>query len=67
MLMQENDKKPRVLTLNTRGGLKRTPHCALKDTKARTRTEKTLYTIPGCTIIHLMQMSDSVPFGVMFY
>ena len=55
------------LSLNTRGCLTRTPHGALKDTKARTRTEKTLYTKPRCIIIHLMQMSDSVPFGVMFY
>ena len=46
-------------------GLTRTPHGALKGTKARTHIEKTLYTIPGCTIIHLMYMSDSVPFGVM--
>ena len=35
--------------------------------KAHTRTEKTLYTKQTCIIIHLMQMSDSVPFGVMFY
>ena len=53
--------------LNTRGCLTRTPHGTLKGTKARTRTEHTLYTIPGCTTIHLMQMSDSVPFGVMYY
>ena len=32
--------------LNTRGGLTRTPYGALKGTKARTRTKKTLYTIP---------------------
>ena len=47
--------------LNSRGCLTRTPHGALKGTKARTRTEKTSYSIPGCTILHLMQMSDSVP------
>ena len=39
---------------------------SLKRTKARTHAEKTFYTIPRCTIIHLMQMSDSVPFGVMY-
>ena len=50
--------------LNTRGCLTRTPHGALKGTKARTRTGKSLYTIPGCTFVHLMQMSDSVPIGV---
>ena len=47
-------------------GLTRTPHGALKCTKTRTRTEKTLYTIHGCTIVHLMQISDSGPFGVMY-
>ena len=34
--------------------------------RSATRTEKTLYTIPGCTIFHFMQMSNSVPFGVMY-
>ena len=53
-------------TLNTRGCLTRTSHGALKGTKAHTRTEKTLYTIPRCIIIHPMQMSDSVPFVVMY-
>ena len=33
------------MPLNTRGCLTRTPHGALKGKKARTRTEKTLYTI----------------------
>ena len=50
------------IPLNTRGHLTTTPHGALKGTKARARTEKTLTTIPGCTIVQLMQMSDSVPF-----
>ena len=34
--------------------------------KRETKKRMPLYTIPGCTIIHLMQMSDSVPFGVMY-
>ena len=35
--------------------------------KSTSRTEKTSYTIPRCIIIHLVQMSDSVPFGVVYY
>ena len=62
----EHERVQFWVPLNTRGCLTRTPHGALEGTKARTRTEKTLYTIPGCTIIHLMQMSDSVPFSVMY-
>ena len=42
-------------------GLTRTPHGAIKGTKARTCTEKTLHAIPRYTIVHLMQMSDSAP------
>ena len=62
--------RPRVSEKQTKKHpFTRTPHGAFKGTKARTPTEKTLYTklIPGCTniYIHPMQMSDSVPFCVM--
>ena len=50
----EHERVQVWVPLNTRGCLIRTPHGALKGTKAHTRTEKTRYTIPGWTIIHLM-------------